>query len=62
MPVPPRCPFHQDACSTKMPVPPRCLFHQDACSTHWIKQHALRCIQAIRRTAFLLQPSTFSVL
>ncbi|NEP36115.1 hypothetical protein, partial [Moorena sp. SIO3B2] len=24
-----RCPFHQDARSTKMPVPPRCPFHQD---------------------------------
>ncbi|NEP64458.1 MAG: hypothetical protein F6K02_03045 [Moorea sp. SIO3A5] len=22
MPVPPRCPFHQDARSTKMPIPP----------------------------------------
>ncbi|AOW98604.1 hypothetical protein BJP34_03300 [Moorena producens PAL-8-15-08-1] len=33
MPVPPRCPPHQDACSTKMPVPPRCPPHQDACST-----------------------------
>ncbi|WP_267876391.1 hypothetical protein [Moorena producens] len=27
MPVPPRCPFHQDARSTKMPVPPRWQFH-----------------------------------
>ncbi|NET82590.1 MAG: hypothetical protein F6J94_11815 [Moorea sp. SIO1F2] len=25
-----RCPFHQDARSTKMPVSPRCPFHQDA--------------------------------
>ncbi|NEO43770.1 MAG: hypothetical protein F6K55_06365 [Moorea sp. SIO4A3] len=33
MPVPPRCPFHQDASSTKMPIPPRCQFHQDASST-----------------------------
>ncbi|WP_424101131.1 hypothetical protein [Moorena producens] len=30
MPVPPRCPFHQHAGSTKMPVPSRCPFHQDA--------------------------------
>ncbi|NEO36029.1 MAG: hypothetical protein F6J90_06710 [Moorea sp. SIOASIH] len=28
MPVPPRCPFHQDAHSTKMPILPRCLFHK----------------------------------
>ncbi|WP_293045143.1 hypothetical protein [Moorena sp. SIO1F2] len=37
MPVPPRCPFHQDARSTKMPVPPRCPFHQDARSTKVLK-------------------------
>ncbi|NEO95364.1 MAG: hypothetical protein F6K56_36335 [Moorea sp. SIO3G5] len=28
-----RCPFHQDAHSTKMPILPRCPFHQDAHST-----------------------------
>ncbi|NEQ11199.1 MULTISPECIES: hypothetical protein [unclassified Moorena] len=28
MPIPPRCPFHQDARSSKIPVLPRCPFYK----------------------------------